>query len=149
MLTALTWQELIKNTLETICRISDTKGIEYRHDNDDRLDNFKRVAQATGTTPEQCLHVYLSKHMDAISNFIRRGANPSKQLSEPIEGRIDDAIVYLLLLKGMVLEKRKEVAEPAYKKGDVVSHNDELLVCTDPPSKLPPPTGKDWVPYEA
>ena len=42
--------------------------------------------------------VYLLKHIDGIMAYI----NGHKSQREGVEGRITDAIVYLLLLRGMV-----------------------------------------------
>ena len=42
--------------------IGKTKAVEYTQ-NDDRLDNFKRLAKELGLTPEQILSVYLKKHL--------------------------------------------------------------------------------------
>jgi len=80
------------------------KGMEYSSD-DDRLSNFKRLGVELGMPPEAILWVYLRKHMDSIAHYIRYGA----ELSEPIEGRITDARVYLSLLRGLI-EERKEPA---------------------------------------
>lgn len=82
-----------------------TKGRDYTQgasDNADydigRLKNFYRNAERLGLRPMQVLAVYLNKHLDAIETFFKSG-----QLeSEPIEGRIQDAINYLLLLYKMV-----------------------------------------------
>lgn len=42
--------------------IGKTKAVEYTQ-NDDRLDNFKRLAKELGLAPEQILSVYLKKHL--------------------------------------------------------------------------------------
>ena len=80
--------------------IGKTKAVEYTQ-NDDRLDNFKRLAKELGLAPEQILSVYLKKHLDAIMRYCRTG----ETLSEDITGRILDARVYLSLLWGLVEEK--------------------------------------------
>jgi len=79
--------------------IGRTKGKEYTQT--DRLDNFKRLGQELGVDPKVILWVYLRKHIDSISSFIKTGA----VLSEPIQGRIKDARVYLLLLRGLIEEE--------------------------------------------
>jgi len=66
------------------------------------LANFERVSQNLNITPQTALLIYMEKHIDAIRTYIRYGS----VTSEPIEGRIKDARVYLSLLRAMV-EQRK------------------------------------------
>jgi hypothetical protein len=55
------------------------------------------------------LWVYLKKHLDSIasyiSNEVKCDAGNKPKLSEPIEGRIMDARVYLALLRGLIEEE--------------------------------------------
>lgn len=98
---------LITTTTERLRELSRTKGQEYTRGADDRLANFKRQGEAMGVEPMLILAVFLQKHLDSIGNYVKhvqaRGCEPA--LSEPIDGRIDDAILYLLLLKGMCAEQ--------------------------------------------
>ena len=66
------------------------------------LANFERVAENLNITPQMALLIYMEKHMDAIRTYIRFGS----VMSEPIEGRIKDARVYLSLLRAMVEQKK-------------------------------------------
>jgi hypothetical protein len=66
------------------------------------LANFERVAQNLNITPQMALLIYMEKHMDAIRTYIRFGS----VMSEPIEGRIKDARVYLSMLRAMVEQKK-------------------------------------------
>ncbi|TXG97713.1 MAG: hypothetical protein E6R08_06235 [Nevskiaceae bacterium] len=105
------FQSLLTFQLEQLKKLTATKGKEYTNNESsgaaDQHANFYRQAQELGLTPEQVLGVYLNKHLDAVKSFIKTGA----VLSEPIEGRIDDAILYLILLRGLVID-RQEAAEP-------------------------------------
>ncbi len=85
-----------------------TKGKEYTQG--DRLDNFKRLAVELNISPKQVLWVYLKKHLDSIANFIKMDAKSASMpiLSEPIEGRIKDARVYLSLLRALIAEEKLE-----------------------------------------
>jgi hypothetical protein len=94
------FQELMRKQFERLLEINSTKGHDYASD-DDALDNFKRHAAGLGLTPEQIWAVYASKHWDSIITYCREGA----VASEPIEGRIDDCLLYLFLLRGLVAEK--------------------------------------------
>jgi hypothetical protein len=94
---------LIKETHDSLFAISNSKGEEYASNDTDRLANFKRLAQELDIDARAVLLVYLTKHLDSIQTYCKdvNGGNP-RNLSEPIEGRIDDAILYLILLKGLI-----------------------------------------------
>jgi hypothetical protein len=94
------FNDLFHETVNNLGVLSSTKGIEYAGDVD-RLSNFKRLGKELDMDPERVLWVYLTKHLDAIRSYLRANCT----LSEPIEGRIDDAILYLILLKGLIQER--------------------------------------------
>jgi hypothetical protein len=78
-----------------------TKGKEYSLSGIDVNNNFKRLAAELDIAPSQVLWIFLKKHLDAILNFI---THPDTPLSEPIEGRIADAVNYLLILASLIKE---------------------------------------------
>ncbi|MEK9630239.1 MAG: hypothetical protein VW076_00015 [Synechococcus sp.] len=84
--------------MERLINLTDTKGREYAN-SDDQLANFKRLSEQLGLSSEKVIMVYLAKHLDSIHSYVR---NPEQDLSEPIDGRIDDAILYLILLKASI-----------------------------------------------
>lgn len=95
----------IDELYERLKSLTASKGEEYKRREDNQFANFERGAQALGLTREQVLMVYLSKHLDSIVTYVKdRAAGQEKQYAEPISGRIDDAILYLLLLRGMTIE---------------------------------------------
>lgn len=116
-------EQIIEPTYLAIMELNTTKGHDYAGD-EDALSNFKRNAERLKLTPEQVLMVYLGKHLDAIYTYCAEG----QVESEPIEGRIDDAILYLLLLKGLVhesLDKKDKALKmqtpmPSYNIGGVI-----------------------------
>lgn len=83
--------------------IGEQKGREYVLQDDDRLDNFKRLAKEIDIPPLKVLYVYWKKHIDAIINFCKRGHEISE---EKIEERIKDARVYLSLMRALIEEER-------------------------------------------
>jgi hypothetical protein len=83
--------------------MGDTKGKEYAN-SESRFANFDRAADELGLTNIQVAWVYVKKHLDGIASFCRT----QKEFSEPIEGRIVDAIVYLTLIAGMIAEKEED-----------------------------------------
>ena len=101
------WDALLARSVDSIRALAETKGSEYAH-GDDRLDNFRRAGAELGLPMEIVWRIYAGKHWDAITTYIRDIQNGTLRMrSEPIEGRIDDLIVYLLLLKAMVEEKKQ------------------------------------------
>jgi hypothetical protein len=50
--------------------------------------------------------VYLKKHLDSIASYVKDGKIHS---TEPIRGRIVDAIVYLTLIGGMIEERGEDI----------------------------------------
>ena len=100
------WNALLEQSIQQIKSLSSTKGAEYTGGVDDRLDNFRRAGAKWGVPMEIVWGIYFGKHLDAIETYVndlRNGVTRTR--SEPITGRVDDAIVYLLLFKAMVVER--------------------------------------------
>lgn len=88
--------------LETLAKL---KGGEYSGD-DDRLANFRRNAAAQGLNMEAIWGVYAAKHWDAIMQYVKDlNEGKTRERMEPLSGRVDDLMVYLLLFKCMLIEK--------------------------------------------
>ena len=96
------FQDLLASTFDTMHQLTATKGEEYARDTD-QLANFKRGAADAGTSPLVVWVIFFNKHIDAIKSYVREG----KTFSEHICGRIDDAILYLILLKAIVIEQQR------------------------------------------
>lgn len=77
---------------------------EYTEGHEDVLRNFKVVATELGITPIQVWYVYFRKHVASISQF---AADSKLTLSEPIFGRICDAMNYLELLYALVQDENE------------------------------------------
>lgn len=75
---------------------------EYAHDEQNALANFERIAGELGVSREKVLFIYMKKHMDGILAHI----NGHTSQREPVQGRIQDAIVYLMLLYCMVEDNK-------------------------------------------
>ena len=112
----MTNQQFIKETEEFFKQCIETmnkKGAEYSGTND-KFANFKRLAVKYSVPIEEIWGIYFSKHIDSIDTFIkkRRAGYSIKQieqnLSEPISGRIMDAINYLAIFKGIIDEARDQ-----------------------------------------
>lgn len=74
---------------------------EYAHG--PAFGNFNRLEDLTGIDRKQILWIYLQKHLDGIMAFLKG----HKSQREDVLGRINDALVYLTLLRGMILEDRE------------------------------------------
>lgn len=96
--------ELYEMVIETLLR----KGVEYQKDNN-VFSNFEENAKDLGLTKYQIWNIYFNKHIKSISNAIK--TNPedptAKEMPEKLQGRIVDAVAYLLLLNGMISEAKK------------------------------------------
>ena len=99
------FNEMTHITFKQLTELSEGKGAEYagQEVSHNEHANFDRLSTKLQIPPEKVLWVYLTKHLDSIENYINTQDQPAVKLSEPITGRIDDAILYLLLLKGMVI----------------------------------------------
>ena len=99
------YEELVKKTVGNIQELSTLKGGEYAGD-EDRLANFRRNAANLGLTMETVWSVYAAKHWDAITQYVRDiQSGKSRVRMEPISGRLDDLIVYCILMKAMCDER--------------------------------------------
>ena len=106
----------INEIFEECRNILVNKGREYQSTDKEGSNvfaNFERISENVGVNRETALWIYFSKHRDSIATFIRdlEKGTPideiEKNLTEPINGRIFDAINYLLLLNSMINDRRK------------------------------------------
>lgn len=86
--------------MKDVLTISNTKGEEYSGSTD-ALANFKRNGEVLGLDPKIIWSVYFMKHIDSIMSYTRVG---HVQSEEDISGRIKDAITYLILLQGLIID---------------------------------------------
>ena len=85
-------------------KLGTLKGGEYAGDVD-RLANFRRNGLALGIPMETVWAVYAGKHWDALIQYIKdKQAGHSRERLEPIAGRVDDLLVYLILFLCMLDE---------------------------------------------
>lgn len=100
--------DLLKQTDESDERrrnLLEASNRAYARDGD-ALANFKNTAQlltqaGMPTTAAQVWGVFFFKHLTAI---LKRASDPNFQDREPIDGRIDDAQIYLELLRAICNE---------------------------------------------
>ena len=73
--------------------------LEYASE-DNVFADFEHTAELVGTSREKVLLTFLNKHIRGITAYVKG----HKSQREDVRGRITDAIVYLMLLWGMVEE---------------------------------------------
>ncbi len=104
------FEEIVAATKAKIDYLARVKGEEYagKQGETDRLDNFKRNGKLLNVSAFLIWWVYAGKHWDAITHFIKDQVHgTTREASEPIEGRIDDVIVYCIILKALIADARK------------------------------------------
>ncbi len=105
------FNEILDDVLDKCRDIMNSKGVAYSG-TDDKFGNFNRIATKLGLDRKKIWSVYFNKHTDAIDAFLREEYKDC----EPIQGRIMDAINYLLLLYGMVEEEDTDPVVDISKK---------------------------------
>lgn len=99
------WDALLASSIEQIKSLVTVKGGEYAGDSD-RLANFRRNGQVLGLPMEVVWSIYYAKHHDAVMQYVKDlSAGTTRPRAEPLSGRVDDMIVYLLLLKAIFIER--------------------------------------------
>ena len=99
------FNEIVKQTERLVEKTLIKKQDEYNLD-EDRLSFFKHNAQFLGKSPEEALWAMASKHFISLTDMI----NSKQAFAEEIfDEKIVDAINYLILLKGLVLDTGKAI----------------------------------------
>ena len=91
---------VMERALEEVRKVYGEGHKEYAHTDDNVFANFERVSEEIGVDRNRVLWTYFIKHKDGIAAYIKG----HKSQREDVRGRIKDAIVYLLMLRGMVDE---------------------------------------------
>ena len=97
------FDEFIKVMMDDVIKTRDEGQKEYAHNPINVFANFERIASVQELDRKQILMTYLLKHMDGIMAYVK--GHTSQR--EDVTGRLKDAIVYLMLLWGMVEQERQ------------------------------------------
>lgn len=84
---------------------------EYYGTDEDRLDNFRRVAISTRDTAKHALMVMVGKQWDAINSAVVREARGEVVGFDEWTEWITDVINYMLLLKALVIDDLEPIEE--------------------------------------
>ena len=107
MYTPENFNRLCEEFRETEAEIMGFKRTEYAAA-EDRLENFRTIAEFTGTTMEQVALLYLLKHIQSIAVAVETNNRRwywGNVDGEGLKQRIADARNYLLLLAGCLDER--------------------------------------------
>jgi hypothetical protein len=91
-----------KDAIENCEEILRTKNMEYS-DNRNPFSNFTELAKSMNINPETVWYIYFSKGLKAIEEYCKTNETHS---CEQIEHRIFDAINYLIILHGLIKNKK-------------------------------------------
>lgn len=112
------FEKVIEEQIERIREVLIVKAKEYA--TEDRLHNFRVSAQLQNITMEQALAGMLSKHTVSIYDMIASG---DRYGVEKWDEKINEHIVYLLLLRAIIEEKRTNEYVVETDKGPIVVTN--------------------------
>ena len=105
------FEQLVKEFQEQEAKILSHKGNEYS-DQEDRLLNFREVAEFLGRSPAEVALAYLLKHIQSIALAVKTGKYAWAWETEGGEGlkqRIADARNYLLFLAACLEEANDSI----------------------------------------
>lgn len=98
---------IIADAMKRAEKLFATKNAEYG-DKADVLANFRRLADQQGVPMSTAWFFLAGKHIDTITQYVKDvRENKSRSRSEPIRDRIDDMVVYSLLLLAIVAEENR------------------------------------------
>ena len=107
------FEQVMSAVFDSCATVSDAKGHDYTKGSEDALANFKGVGKDIGIDPMQACWIFMNKHYQAITNYVRTGGQSE---SEPIDERIKDLINYLVLFQALIIERRKDAEDEPIPK---------------------------------
>lgn len=98
---------IIADAIKRAEKLFATKNAEYG-DKADILSNFRRLALQQNVPMSTAWFFLAGKHIDTITQYVKDvRENKTRPRSEPIRERIDDMVVYSLLLLAIVAEENR------------------------------------------
>ena len=97
---------IVADAIKRAEQLFTSKNSEYG-DNGDILANFRRLAQQQDLPMSTVWMMLAGKHIDSIQQYVKDvRANKGRNRTEPMSARIDDLIVYSILLLAIVNEEQ-------------------------------------------
>lgn len=97
------FQKVVADTCKSINAVLHHKAKEYARG--DRLSNFKKAAAAMSNTPEKACVAFWMKHVISLNDLVNDLEAGRMASMGMWDEKIGDAINYLVLLKGLVMER--------------------------------------------
>lgn len=98
---------IIADAMKRAEKLFATKNAEYG-EKSDILANFRRLAEQQNVPMSTAWFFLAGKHIDTITQYVKDARdNKSRARSQPIRERIDDLVVYSLLLLAIVAEENR------------------------------------------
>lgn len=98
---------IIADAIKRAEKLFATKNAEYG-DKSDILANFRRLAEQQNVPMSTAWFFLAGKHIDTITQYVKDvRENKSRNRSQPVRERIDDLVVYSLLLLAIVAEENR------------------------------------------
>lgn len=130
--------EIFQEIFDSCLELQFGKAKDYASDVD-ALSNFKsQDAEALGLTPYQKWGVYFAKQSMSILGAIGKNPKQPSTTSEPIEERINDAIIYLVLFKCLL----EDLSNPSER---TVINNNYNLFSENTISVIPKPKSESII----
>ena len=106
-MTSFNFDTVVEDRVQKIAKILSHKAREYAAD-EDRFHNFNTAARIDNTYPERALKGMWMKHLVSVFDLIDWAEAASHKITgELIDEKIGDAINYLILLEGMLLQRKE------------------------------------------
>lgn len=97
---------IVADAIKRAEQLFTTKNSEYG-DTGDILANFRRLAQQQDLPMSTVWMMLAGKHIDSIQQYVKDVRNnKGRNRTEPVSARIDDLVVYSLLLLAIVTEEQ-------------------------------------------
>ena len=97
---------IVADAIKRAEQLFTTKNSEYG-DSGDILANFRRLAQQQDLPMSTVWMMLAGKHIDSIQQYVKDVRNnKGRNRTEPVSARIDDLVVYSLLLLAIVTEEQ-------------------------------------------
>lgn len=98
---------IIADAIKRAEKLFATKNAEYG-DKGDILANFRRLAEQQNVPMSTAWFFLAGKHIDTITQYVKDvRENKNRARSQPVRERIDDMVVYSLLLLAIVAEENR------------------------------------------
>jgi len=106
--------DLVSSTLQTVQAVVERKNNDYTAGTEDPFNNF-RLAVLEGVEPEVGLMIRTQDKMQRLRTYINKGE--LMVTGEGFEDAIHDVIGYMLILKGLLVERSANCALPISRHG--------------------------------